>query len=87
MGEIKIELLPYAKPIKKRPYKLAHKYKDIVNKKIDNKLKYGILYLVNRSKWARPMVVLMWENSLVNEGEILDDEWILFFGLLNMYAS
>jgi len=30
MGEIKIELLPTTKPIKKRPYKLEHKYKPII---------------------------------------------------------
>lgn len=30
MGEMKIELIPRAKPIKKQPYKLAHKYKPIV---------------------------------------------------------
>ena len=46
MGEMKIELLPYAKPVKKRPYKLSHKYKGIVRKEIDNILKVGIIYLV-----------------------------------------
>jgi hypothetical protein len=30
MGEMKINLIPGANPIKKRPYKLAHKYKPIV---------------------------------------------------------
>ena len=30
MGEMKIDLLPEATPIMKRPYKLAHKYKEIV---------------------------------------------------------
>ena len=30
MGERKIDIKPNAKPIKKRPYKLAHKYKEIV---------------------------------------------------------
>ena len=29
-GEMKIDLLPQATPIKKRPYKLAHNYKEIV---------------------------------------------------------
>ena len=33
MGEIKIDLLPNAKPIKMRPYKIAHKYKCIVKNK------------------------------------------------------
>ena len=38
MGEMKIDLLPNATPIKKRPYKLAHKYKEIVKVQIDNML-------------------------------------------------
>ena len=28
MGEMKIEIKPEARPIKNRPYKLAHKYKE-----------------------------------------------------------
>ena len=35
MGEMKIDIKPEAKPIKKRPYKLAHKYNEIVKKEID----------------------------------------------------
>ena len=57
MGEMKIELLPYANTIKKRPYKLAHKYKYIVKNEINNMLKVGIIYLVHQSKWASPMVI------------------------------
>ena len=45
-----IDLIPEAKPIKKRPYKLAHKYKDIVKSKIDNMLVAGIIYPVDQSK-------------------------------------
>ena len=47
MRKMKIDLLPDAKLVKKRPYKLAHKYKDIVKKEIDHMLKEGIIYLVN----------------------------------------
>ena len=36
MGEMKIDIKPDAQPIKKRPYKLAHKYKEIVKKEIDS---------------------------------------------------
>ena len=57
MGEMKIDLLPKATPIKKMPYKLAHKYKDIVKTEIDNMLTAGIIYHVDQSKWASPMVV------------------------------
>ena len=57
MGEMKIELLPYAKPIKKKPYKLSHKYKYIVKNEIYNMLKASLIYPVNQSEWASPMVV------------------------------
>ena len=32
MGEMKIDIKPDARPVKKQPYKLAHKYKEIVKK-------------------------------------------------------
>ena len=44
---MKIDLLPEATPVKKRPYKLAHKYKEIVKTEIDNMLTTGIIYLVD----------------------------------------
>ena len=56
MGEIIIELLLDAKPIKKRPYKLDHKYKAIVKQKIDM-LKDGIIHPIDQSKWDTPTVV------------------------------
>ena len=57
MGEMKINLLPEAIPVKKRPSKLAHKYKKIVKTEIDNMLTVGIIYPFDQSKWASPMVV------------------------------
>jgi len=57
MGEIEIELLLDAKPVRKIPYKLAHKYKDIVKKEIKAMLSADIIYPVDQSKWASPMVV------------------------------
>ena len=57
MGEMKIDLLPEATPIKKRPYKLAHKYKEIVKIEIDNMITTGIIYPIDQSKWESPMVV------------------------------
>ena len=57
MGEMKIELLPGAKLVKKRPYKLARKYKDIVKNEIDNMLKVGIIYPLDQFEWERMMVV------------------------------
>ena len=57
MGEMKIDLLTEAILFKKRPYKLAHKYKEIVNTEINNMLTVGIIYPIDQSKWASPMVV------------------------------
>ena len=57
MGEKKIDIKLDARPIKKRPYKLAHKYKEIVKKKIDNMLIAGIIYPINQSEWKIPMFV------------------------------
>ena len=57
MGEMKMDLLPEATPMKKRPYKLAHKYKETVKTEIDNMLIAGIIYSVDQSEWEIPMVV------------------------------
>ena len=57
MGEMKINIKPDARPVKKRPYKLAHKYKEIVKKEIDNMLAAGIIYPIDQLEWASPMVV------------------------------
>ena len=47
MGEMKIDIKPNAQPVKKRTYKLAHKYKEIVKKEIDNMLVAGIIYPID----------------------------------------
>ena len=57
MGEMKIDIKLDVRPVKKRPYKLDHKYKEIVKKEIDNMLAARIIYPIDQSKWAIPMVV------------------------------
>jgi hypothetical protein len=57
MGEMKIDLIPGAKPIKKWPYKLAHKYNPIVQKEIEAMLVVGIIYPIDKSEWESLMVV------------------------------
>ena len=52
MGEMKIDIKPDARPVNKRPYKLAHKYKEIVNKDINNMLAVGIIYPIDQSECA-----------------------------------
>ena len=54
---MKIDLLLEETPIKKIPYKLAHKYKEIIKIEIDNMLTARIIYLVDQSEWESPMVV------------------------------
>ena len=54
---MKIEIKPEARPIKKRPYKLAHKYKEIVKKEIENMLTARIIYPIDQSEWEIPMVI------------------------------
>ena len=65
MGEMKIDTKPDVRPVNKRPYKLAHKYKEIVKKKVDNMLAVGIIYPIHQSEWASPMVVQpkTWSNQ------------------------
>ena len=53
---MKIELLENAKFVKNKPYKLSHKYKDIV-KEIDDMLIASIIYPVDQFEWANVMVV------------------------------
>lgn len=54
---MEIELLLDAKPVKKRPYKLDHKYKDIYKKEIDSMLIASIIYQVEQFEWVNPMVM------------------------------
>ena len=54
---MKTAIMLDAKPVKKRRYKLAHKYKDIVEKEIENTLEVEIIYPIDQSEWAIPMVV------------------------------
>ena len=57
MGEMKIDTKLDVRLVKKRPYKLAHKYKEIVKKEIDNMLAVGIIYPIDQSQRTSPMVV------------------------------
>ena len=47
MSEMKLEIKPDSRSVKKRPYKLAYKYKEIVKKEIDNMLTAGIIYPID----------------------------------------
>jgi hypothetical protein len=48
---------PWAKSIKKRLYKLAHKYNPIVQKEIEEMLVVGIIYPIDKLGWEILMVV------------------------------
>ena len=47
MGKMKIDIKTKSRLVKKRPYKLAHKYKEIVKKEINNMLTVGIVYPID----------------------------------------
>ena len=76
MGEMKIDLLPEATPVKKRPYKLAHKYKEIVKIEIDNMLTVGIIYHIDQSEWASPMVVQPKKHDPEKLRVCVDYKWL-----------
>ena len=76
MGEMKINLLPEATPIKKRPYKLPHKYKEIVKTKIDNMLIAGIIYPIDQSEWESPMVFQPKKNEPKKLRVCVDYIWL-----------
>ena len=54
---MKIDIKLDARLVKKQTYKLTHKFKEIVKKEIDNMLVAGIIYPIDQSEWASPMVV------------------------------
>ena len=56
MGEMKIDIKPNARPVKKRPYKLAHKYKEVVKREIENMLVAGIIYPIDQLEWEISVV-------------------------------
>ena len=57
MGEMKIPLKPYARPVKQIPYRLNPKYKEKVKIELDRMLEAGIIEHVEESEWIIPMVV------------------------------
>jgi hypothetical protein len=57
MGEMKIPLKPYARPVKQRPYRLNPKYKKKFKIELDRMLEVGIIEHVEESEWISPMVV------------------------------
>jgi hypothetical protein len=57
MGDMNIPLKPYARLVKKRPYRLNPKYKKKVNIELDKMLEAGIIEPVEELEWIIPMVV------------------------------
>ena len=64
MGEMKIKLIPGENPIKKRPYKLAHKYNLVVQKEIEGMLQEYTIYPIDKVEWESPMVVQQHKNMI-----------------------
>ena len=57
LGVMRIPLKRDARPVKQRPYRLNHRYKEKVKDEIDKMLAAGIIEPVEESKWVSPMVV------------------------------
>ena len=84
---MKIEILLDAKPVKTRPYKLAHKYKDIVKTKIDNMLNVRIIYLVNQYEWKIPMVVQPKKHDPEKLRVCVDFRWLNKVTLIDPFPT
>jgi hypothetical protein len=57
IGEMKIPLIPEARPVRQRPYRLNPIYKQKVKVEIDKMLEAGIIEPVEESEWVSPMVI------------------------------
>jgi hypothetical protein len=57
MGEMRIPLKPYAKPVKQIPYRLNLKYKEKVKIELNRMLEVGIIEPIEESEWISPMVM------------------------------
>ena len=57
LGEMKILLNQYAKPIRQRPYHLNLRYKGRVKVELTRMLEAGIIKPVEESEWISPIVV------------------------------
>lgn len=64
MGETEIDLIPRTKPVKNIPYKLAHKYKEIVHEETNSIVEDDIIYPIDKSEWTSPMVMKPEERDL-----------------------
>ena len=57
LGEMKILLKPYAKPMQQRPHRFNPRYKERVKDELDQMQDAGIINPIEESKWISPMVV------------------------------
>jgi hypothetical protein len=54
---MKIELKPYAKLVKHRPYRLNPRFKEKVKKEIDRMLAAGLIFLVDEDEWISLIII------------------------------
>ena len=76
MGEIKIEIKPNARVVKKCLYKLIHRYTEIVKKEIDNMITARIIYPVDQLECASHMVVQPKKQYLPRLINCIDFRWL-----------
>ena len=57
LGVMRRPLKEDVRPVKQRPYRLNHHYKEKVKDEIDKMLAAGIIEPIEESEWVSPMVV------------------------------
>ena len=74
LGEMKIPLKAYVKPVKQRPYRLNPWYKERVDVELAKMLDVGIIEPVEKLEWISPMAV---QDKKTGEFWIYVDLWKL----------
>jgi len=61
--EHRIELRPNAYPVRQAMYRMNPKYAVKVKEEIDKLLKVGFIYLVKKTEWLSPIVIVPKKNG------------------------
>lgn len=61
--ELDIEIEPDAKPFKQSRYQMNLTYVVQIKEEIDKLVDIGLVYLVDRSKWLSPIVLVLKKNK------------------------
>jgi hypothetical protein len=62
LWEMKIELKPYAKSIKKIPYRLNPRVRQKFKEEIDIILAFGLIFPLKKFNWISPIII--WDKKI-----------------------